>query len=136
MRKVTIIICLTAALLVSGCATIMNGPYQQIPVTSIPPGAIVTTTNYNSWVRTPGILKIERANSTILTARLDGYEPAKQKLEAKLSPWIFGNGAGTFSPRIIGAVNGILASLIVDLASGSACELTPKEVHFKLIPMQ
>lgn len=117
------LLCTFCLLLVCGCSTIAHGPYQDVVITSNPPGAIVTPIDYKCWVKTPGILKLERKNSTVLTARLRGYEDAKQKIQVKLSPWLLGN-----------AVGWIPSLLLLDLSTGSLGVLSPTEVHFELVP--
>lgn len=113
----------------------MHGPTQDIVITSNPPGAIVTTTTFE-WIKTPGTFKIPRANSTTLTANLHGYETAKQKLQVKLTPWIFGNAAGAFYPWTFLTVMPDVALTMLDLSTGSIGVLSPGEVHFDLVPIK
>lgn len=136
MKKVKLIICLMLALLVSGCATIMNGSStQDVFVTSKPPGAIVTTTT-SEWIKTPGIFTLPRANSTTLTARLPGYEEAKQEVKSELSPWIFGNGIGGLCFGTAFNFMPVIALTIADFSTGSTGELSPIDVHFELVPKE
>ena len=133
MKKVPLIICLMLALLVSGCATIMNGSStQDVFVTSRPPGAIVTTTS--KWIKTPGIFTLPRTKSIILTARLPGYEEAKQEIKSGLSPWTFGNGIGGLCFGTAFHFVPVIALTIADFSTGSTGELSPIDVHFKLVP--
>lgn len=136
MRRVICTICLMAILLIaSGCATVMNGSTQEITVTSNPSGAIVTTTTFE-WVKTPGTFKLPRANSTMLTARLYGYEDAKQEIKSELSPWIFGNGIGSFYGGTIFNFIPTIVLTIVDFSTGSIGVLSPTTVHFELVPKE
>lgn len=134
MKKVLCTICLIAISLIAGCATVMNGSStQDVFVTSRPSGAIVTTTS-GKRIKTPDIFKLPRTNSTILTARLSGYENAEQKIKSELSLWIFGNGAGG---ALIGTAFNfmpVIALTIVDFTTGSLGVLSPAEVHFELVP--
>lgn len=131
MKKVICTICL---LMLTGCSTIMNGPTQEIKVTSNPPGAIITTTAFE-WIKTPGTIKLPRANSTTLTANLFGYEEMKQEMKVSLSPWVAGNAVGQFYPwTFMGQASGVVALTILDLSTGSIGTLSPAEVHFELVP--
>ena len=112
--------------MLTGCSTVMNGPTQDIVVTSNPPGAIVTTTTFE-WIRTPGTFKLPRANSTTLTANLYGYETAKQEIKCGLSLWPIGEAIGE-----LWICSG-LALTTFDLSTGSVGQLTPAEVHFELV---
>lgn len=122
MKKV---MCLVSVLLVGGCATIMNGPTQEITVTSDPPGAIVTPTDYKCWIKTPGIITLDRNNNTVLTARLYGYKDAKQEISWGISPWAFGNLVVLQYPWAI------VGCQFAD--ADSIGNLSPNEVHFELI---
>lgn len=133
MKKILCTICFLLILTI-GCGTIMHGPTQDIIVTSNPPGAIITTTTFE-WIKTPGIFKLPRANSTELTAELYGYEIAKQKIKCELTPWIFGNAVGEFYPwTFMHQASGGGALTIFDLSTGSVGILSPTEVHFELVP--
>jgi len=112
----------------------MNGPNQNIVVTSNPPGAIVTTTSLK-WIKTPGTFKLPRSHSTTLTANLPGYAEAKQEIKSELSLWLFGNGAGSFYGGPIFNFFPAIALTIVDLSTGSARQLSPNEIHFELVPL-
>lgn len=71
--------CLTTLMLLTGCATIVNGPYQTVVVDSYPSGAKVTADCGRSTLHasvTPTKLRAERAAAhCILTFVHDGYEP-------------------------------------------------------------
>jgi uncharacterized protein YceK len=131
MKRLSIVILI---FLTSGCATIIQGPYQEIPVYSTPPGAIVTNTSYTAWVKTPGVLKLKRSEPTVLTARLFGYEDEKIKIKSSFSPLILGNAAGQFYPWLISKIYPGIAALMFDLSTGSPFELSPKECHFVMRP--
>lgn len=136
MKKVTLIICLMLALLSSGCATIMNGSStQDVFVTSRPSGAIVTTTT-SEWIKTPGIFTLPRTKSITLTARLPGYEEAKQEIKSGLSPWIFGNGIGGLCFGTAFNFVPVIVLTIADFSTGSTGVLFPADVHFELVPKE
>lgn len=139
MKKVICIICLMLALLVSGCGTLMHGPTQEVWVTSNPSGAKITNEDYTCWIRTPGVMKLKRANSTILKAKLFKYETQRQKLQVHWSPWLLGNGSGwdtMLNASYVPVVPVTIALLIGDMATGSVGTLLPAEVHFELEPIR
>lgn len=116
-----------ALLMLAGCSTIVNGPTQDIVVTSNPPGATITPTDYKCWVKTPGIITLDRTNSTILTARLYGYEDSKQEIKCELSlcPIVTATTELLIYPGLI--------FTMLDCNTGSIGHLTPTEIHFELI---
>ena len=80
------------------------------------------------------MITLDRTNSTILTARLAGYEDMRAQVRCGISPWIFGNSAGQFYPRaFMGVADGSVALLMLDMSTGSFCELSPSHIHFKMI---
>ena len=111
----------------------MQGPTQDIVVTSEPPGATITPTDYKTWVKTPGVIVLERSQSTILTARLYGYEDQKIKVKCDVSAWLFGNAVGQFYPwTFLSVADGSIALLMLDMSTGSIGTLTPKVIHFEM----
>lgn len=130
MKRITCIICLM--LVVGGCSTLLHGPTQEIVVTSNPPGAIVTPTDYKCWVKTPGIITLDRNQGTTLTARLYGYEDMKIKIKWGVSPWAMGNMAALEYPWLIMGCQPVAAIWALD--ADSIGELSPTEIHFELVP--
>jgi hypothetical protein len=125
MRKMTSLGFVAIGCLVamgSGCATVMSGKYQTVPVKSEPAGATVRTDDGTS-VTTPGNLKLERTKKHVLTAELQGCEPQQRELRSDLNSWLFGN---ILLGGIIGAV--------VDVCSGAGGALCPAEVYFDFTP--
>lgn len=137
MKRKICVICLVLILLVSGCGTLKHGSTQEVVVTSNPPGAKITNEDYTCWIRTPGIMKLKRANSTILTARLFKYETQKRKLQVHLSPWLAaGSGlGGWYAIGIFTEVHNPLRLVLVmgDIFTGSVGYLSPAKVHFELV---
>jgi hypothetical protein len=131
MKRLSVIILM---LLTSGCATILQGPYQEIPIYSTPPGAIVTNTSYTARAVTPGVIKLKRSRHTVLKARLFGYEDETIEIKSSVSPLIVGNAAGQLYPWLIFKIYPGIATLAFDLATGSPFELSPKECHFVMRP--
>ena len=136
MKNVVLTICLMLVLLTGGCGTLMHGSTQEVAVTSNPPGAIVTNTDYTCWIKTPGVMVLDRANSTVLTARLFGHEDAKAKVKVSLSPWLLGNAAGWDMMLNVGYVPVVPVTVVLlvgDMATGSVGQLSPNTVHFELV---
>jgi predicted RNA-binding Zn-ribbon protein involved in translation (DUF1610 family) len=102
----------------TGCATVMTGKYQSIPVTSDPPGVKVRADTGETIV-TPGKFNLMRNEEHTLMAECPGYEPQQLKLHNKAQGWVWGN-------VLLGGGIG----LIVDCVSGASDELIPKEIHF------
>jgi len=101
-----------------GCATVVTGKYQNIPVTSEPPGVKVRSDTGVSLI-TPGSFQLLRNQDHTLVAEYPGCEPQQKELKHKLQGWFWGN---ILLGGIIGGV--------VDLASGASGKLVPDKVHF------
>jgi hypothetical protein len=102
----------------AGCATIMTGSYQDIPVTSEPSGIEVRSSTGVS-LTTPGSFKLVRNKDYTLSAEYSDCEPQQKELKHKLQ------GAFWTYTLIWGATSGA-----VDLASGASDEIVPKTIHF------
>ena len=102
----------------SGCATIVSGKYQIIPVTSEPPGTKVRSSSA-PYIITPASLQLRRNEDHTLVAEHPGYEPQQRVIKHKLQ--------GCFWSNIL--LGGIIGG-VVDLASGASDELVPNKVHF------
>jgi len=120
-RKVTkpiLTLLLCAFMFLTGCATVMTGKYQNIPVTSEPPGIEVMSSTGVS-ITTPGSFKLVRNKDYTLFAEYSGCKPQQKELKHKLQ------GSFWTNTLIWGVTSGA-----VDLASGASDELLPKKVHF------
>lgn len=119
MKKVLFLLLLCALLFAfSGCASIITGKFQKVPVTSDPPGVKVQADTGES-IMTPGNLNLSRNEQHTLVAEYPGAEPQQKTLKNDLQGWFWGN-------IILGGVIGG----VIDLASGACDELQPKEIHF------
>lgn len=106
----------------SGCASIVTGKYQEVIVTSTPPGALVkTSSNQIGW--TPCSLEFVRDENVKMTAEYDGLEQ-QRVLQHGLQGWFWGN--------IL--VGGIIGGA-VDLSTGACDKLSEDHVHFDFTPM-
>jgi hypothetical protein len=100
-----------------GCAAIIHGRMQQVPVSSSPAGATVTVNGLQTT--TPGVFTLERNRKEYtLVFEKEGYEPVQVKLERKVDGWIFGN-----------IIYGGLIGLAIDFGTGSAYRLSPSAVN-------
>ncbi len=108
----------------TGCATIMTGKYQSVPVTSDPPGVKVRA-DTGETIITPGKFNLIRNEEHTLMAECPGYDSQQLKLHNKAQGWVWGNilfGGGI--------------GLVVDCVSGASDELIPKEIHFSFVSPQ
>jgi hypothetical protein len=103
----------------SGCASIISGNQQEISVTSSPSGATVTCANGNI-IQTPGTVTLSTKKVHALVAKYPNCEPQQVMLRKKLNNWIFCGILWDFG----------IITIPIDLISGAACELEPKDVHF------
>jgi len=76
-----------AALVLQGCATVVRGTSQKIPVTSTPVGAKVLVDGKDAGT-TPLILKLKRRKPAVIRIEQEGYDPHEIRIERqKPSPW-------------------------------------------------
>ena len=118
VKKPIITFLLCAFVFQTGCATVMMGKYENIPVTSEPPGITVRSCTGVS-ITTPGSFKLVRNKDYTLFAEYSGCKPQQKELKHKLQDSFWTN------TLIWGATSGA-----VDIASGASDELVPKKVHF------
>lgn len=90
MRSSGLAAVLAALLLVGGCASMVNGPTQTIPVTSDPAGALVFLDDVGAGV-TPCKVTLDRKSDHLLVLRKDGHEEYTMELRRTASPWVYGN---------------------------------------------
>lgn len=103
----------------TGCATIVNGRTQNIPVASTPSGATVKAGDIQTT--TPGSLSLRRGSDQDLVFQKEGFPERPAKLESKTSWWLLGN-----------VLFGGLIGLIVDLSVGSGSKLVPISVDMDM----
>lgn len=109
-------------LLLTACATLINGSRQDIPVTTNPPGATVTEEETSQI--TPSTLTLDRKRDYLLTITKEGYKTEQIKLERVVN--------GTAACNIIGL--SILGTAI-DTASGAIWTLVPENIVVTLKPL-
>jgi len=109
-----------SAILMAGCATIINGTSQKLQVSSEPSGAAVNVDGKDVCV-TPARLRLERRKDHTLTFTKDGYDTQSLKMEHVLSEVVCGN-------LFLGGPLG----WFFDIFAGTQYKLIPNPVHVKL----
>ena len=120
MRIIKNIAVLIICFSLTGCATIVTGIYQKVPVTSDPPGVMVRVDEKDSYT-TPVKLRLRRYRDHLLTFTREGYLKEEVKLVHTISGAIAGN-----------AVLFGLGGLLIDNWSGAQYKLTPTKVHVQM----
>ncbi len=120
---------LAAAMLVSGCATIVHSGPRSIPVASNPPGAKVSIYDRDGKLvmtnTTPFVAQLStqygyfKSQSYRVEFEMPGHAPTEVRLESAVSGWYFGN-------IVFG---GLIGMLIVDLLTGAMYNLTPEKIE-------
>lgn len=114
-----------AGLTLTGCATIINQDYQDVPVTSQPIGSRVWLNEHPCGV-TPVIVTLPRGETHIITVEQKGYGPYQISLVPMVSPMVWGN-----------LLFGGLIGLGIDAALGGMYEYRPGQIHaFFPVPLQ
>jgi len=124
LKKITgVITAICFTITFSGCATIVSGRNQELPVYSTPSGAIVTVGSMKQT--TPATFSLDRRQGAyVIKVEMDGYESVEIKLKKGTNGWVFGN--------ILLGLTGIIG-IIVDISNGSAKKFVPDEVDVNLI---
>ena len=121
MRKVIgILLIIFLGVSASGCATLITGWYQKVPVSSDPQGATVQVDGGEKYV-TPTKLHLKRNHDHTLLFTKDGYRSETVTLMHVVSGAIAGNAV------VFG-----LAGLAVDNLTGSQFKLLPLKVDVQM----
>ena len=120
MKRILKFIILPSLLLLTGCATIVNGTDQIVGITSKPGCADVKVDNHFVGT-TPINVNLSRDRDHTIRIELDGYEPYEIVCNRKMSKWVFGN-------LLFGGPFG----LVIDIVSGGVYRLTPEQVNADL----
>lgn len=109
----------------SGCASIINGTTQEVPVTVDPINATVSAVGGKITIvdEAPCTLKLKRKHNQILTISAPGYKPQTVELRSVLSGAVAGN-----------ILAGGLIGWGVDAATGADSRLVPETVEVILQP--
>ncbi len=108
------------SLLLTSCATLINGKTQDIAINSSPVGATVTINDEYVGI-TPLDAKVVRKYDFDLVLTMDGYIPVSKTYSKELDPIVIGN-------LFLGGIPG----LVIDFASGSAYCFDVKDISLQL----
>ena len=78
------VLLVTVAFSVAGCGVIFGGTSETIRVVSTPAAARLTTQPASGTFTTPASLTLQRKNSYVLTAAMDGYQPAELQIRQEM----------------------------------------------------
>jgi hypothetical protein len=115
---------MTALLLLSGCATVIKGTTQTMPINSDPDGADVVINNVVVGL-TPTEIELQRKRDHQITIRKEGYQPATVPVLKSVGGAVWGN-----------ILAGGFIGWGVDAASGAQYNLKPETVFVRLRPLQ
>ena len=116
-----------ASLMLPACATITRGSSQKYSIETTPTAADVELSTGQTCV-SPCNLKLKRKNGFVVTAKKEGYEPAKAVVDSKVRGGGVAGGAGNI-------IAGGLIGIAVDASSGAMNDLTPNPLHLTLKPV-
>jgi len=102
------------------CATIIQGPNQEVGVSSTPSQASVWVDG-NPAGETPLLINLSRSNSHLVRIELPGYEPYEAKFQSKFNAVTCGN-----------IVCGGFIGIAVDACTGAVYRLDPEQLHAHL----
>jgi len=124
LSYITLFTLLLVSVFGSGCATIIHGTTQNIPVSSVPTGAKVTVDQSTAYT-TPTVLELARGENHNLQVSLEGYHTEAMTLQSVTSGAVMGN-----------LIAGGLIGWGVDAASGAQYRLVPESLHITLRPIK
>ncbi|VFQ44596.1 PEGA domain-containing protein [Desulfoluna butyratoxydans] len=110
-------------LLLTGCATIVKGPTQEVSFTSVPAGASVILDG-RVLGQTPFTMLLKKKPGQAIVFEKQGYSPQHMTLTTRLDSWFWGN-------IVFG---GVLGS-VTDGFSGSVTEYSPSQYFITLSPV-
>jgi hypothetical protein len=106
-----------------GCATVIKGSSQSIPVSSDPPAADILLDG-KAVGRTPKTLALKRDNNYLITVQKTGFEQQSVPVVKQIGGAVWGN-----------VLAGGVIGWGVDAASGAQYNLLPASVSVKLVPI-
>lgn len=115
------------AVLISGCATMMNGTKQEVTLKAFPEGTTVRVTPGTEPPQpTPARFLLARRHDYMAVFEKPGYQSQTVEIKSGLSGKLWGN--------IIFA-QFLLIAVPVDFITGAAYKLTPEETSVTLTPL-
>lgn len=118
------ILCILSLVSLSGCATIIKGTTQNIPVASDPTGADVTV-DAQLYGQTPIDLSVKRKRDHLVTISKEGYHSKSIPIVKSVGGAVWGN-----------IVAGGLIGWGIDASTGAQYNLTPESISVKLEPLK
>jgi hypothetical protein len=135
-KSAAALLMVAAAVMTSGCASIVHGGPRSVPVASTPPGAKVSIYDRNDKMvmmnNTPFIASLPvkggyfKGQSYRLVFEMPGYATSEVNLKPTVSGWYFGN-------ILFG---GLLGMLVVDPLTGAMYNLSPEKIEQPLTAAQ
>ncbi len=119
-----LILGIIALSLLSGCATVIKGRTQTVPVSSDPTGAEIIVNNVSMGI-TPAELELRRKDDHLITLEKDGYAPASVPVLKSVGGAVWGN-----------ILAGGLIGWGVDASTGAQYNLNPETVFVRLRPLR
>lgn len=108
----------------SGCASMISGPTQRIPISSVPSGARISVEPTGFQATTPTDLILRRnAAPYRLTVAHDGYRPQQVVIGSTTNPLLWGNLALTILA---------LWGFAIDQGTGASRVLAPDHIAVQL----
>ena len=115
-------VALAMLLAAGGCATVIKGSHQTVPMASVPPGADVLVDG-TLVGQTPLKVEMKRKHDHLVTIQKTGYKPESIAVVKDVGGAVWGN-----------IIAGGLIGWGVDASTGAQYNLTPKTVSVELKP--
>lgn len=120
MKKILLL--LTAgSVFMTGCAVLMSGTKQNVGISSVPSGAIVTVDGQEKG-KAPVMVALKRKTTHLIKIEMEGYEPFEIYTKKKLNNWLWGN-----------VLFGGLIGLGIDMGTGAIYKISPSRITGNLV---
>ena len=121
-KLVTASVAVAVTLSFQGCGVMFGGTTETIRVSSSPAPARLTTEPTTGTFSTPASLELQRKNSYVLTASLDGYRPAELQIRQEMRT----------GPLVLDILLTGLIGVVVDALTGGWWNLEPDDSNLVL----
>jgi hypothetical protein len=119
---VLLLVCAAPLAIQTGCATVLKGTHQDIPVASDPSRASILVDGVRQGT-TPASLNLPRKKSHVVTLELEGYESESVTLKPSIGGAVAGN-----------IIAGGIIGWGVDASTGAQYNLNPDSINIRLRP--
>jgi len=119
-KLLTVVSLSVAALLFTGCASLINGTHQTVPITTDPPGTTLQVGG--DQYLTPVDASLARNRGYQVIATKAGYQTQTVEIHSSFSGW-------TFLDLVF------IIPWAVDLADGAAYKLEPESLQLQMQPI-